>query len=86
MFLIEVALTLVAALIAVLRPWLVNRKLEVPERSLALLSQRPCLAVVLVGFIGVFSRVAVLPWLPIPSPGIADEFGHLLVIAGIGGD
>jgi len=78
MFLIEVALTLVAALIAVLRPWLVNRKLEVPERSLALLSQRPCLAVVLVGFIGVFSRVAVLPWLPIPSPGIADEFGHLL--------
>src|SRR5947207_1562087 len=78
MFLIEVAFALVAALIAVLLPVVVNRNIEVLERSLALLSQRPSLAVVLVGFIGVFSRVAVLPWLPIPSPGISDEFGHLL--------
>ena len=77
MLLIEVAFALVATVIAALRPSLVNRNFEMLERSLHCFhSVDPCC--VLVGFIGVFSRVAVLPWLPIPSPGMADEFGHLL--------
>jgi hypothetical protein len=49
------------------------------ERSLARLAKRRVLAISLLFFSVITIRLAVLPLLPIPIPGIHDEFSYLLM-------
>ena len=75
---IETGLVLVALVIALTYPKLGAHRFESWEKAFLALSRRRTLSVVLVGFAAVVARISLLPLLPIPDPGIPDEFGHLL--------
>jgi len=59
-------------------PTLGSRWFEALEQSFGKLAQRQGLSVVVVGLTALALRLALLPILPIPVPGIPDEFGYLL--------
>lgn len=42
------------------------------------IARRPLLSVLLIGLLSLFFRLSVMPILPIPEPGVPDEYGHLL--------
>ncbi|MGB9466420.1 MAG: hypothetical protein WBR10_15030 [Candidatus Acidiferrum sp.] len=76
---IALALTLILGLLALWKPTLgeiVFRKLE---QSLSLFAQHKRLAVCSMFLAIVAVRLAVLPLLPVPIPGIHDEFSYLLM-------
>src|SRR6266567_7537092 len=75
---IEIALVVVALLLAFIYPSLGSRWFKSVEDQLAGVSRRGDLSVVFIGLIALTLRAALLPLLPIPQPIIHDEFGYLL--------
>ena len=78
MILLEGCFAVLAVVAALVAPTLTSAWFETLESRIKKFAQRRALAVATVGVAAVVGRLAVLPMLPIPYPGIPDEFGHLL--------
>lgn len=78
-FELEIALTAVALVVALLHPGLFSPLFSTMENFLSRLANRQRLAVLVVGGTALALRIAVLAISPIPEPLISDEFGHLLI-------
>lgn len=76
---IALALTLVLALVALWKPTFGESTFHKIETWLSHLAERKTLVVCLMFFGVVAIRFAVLPLLPVPIPGIHDEFSYLLM-------
>ena len=77
MFMEMVAVAAVVAITLAIPPgrWPRFRALE---RELARLARRPYFSILLVALLALAARVALLPLLGIPVPGVHDEFSHLM--------
>ena len=78
MILVESILVVLSFLLAMVAPKLEDRRFAAIERAVTSFSRRQMLSVVIVGLLAIVARISVLGILPIPNPGIPDEFGHLL--------
>jgi hypothetical protein len=79
MLLTELGLVLIILLLAFRAPRTGSHIFASVERTLAQLARRRHLAVLIVGAAALFLRAAVLPILPIPYPGLHDEFSYQLM-------
>lgn len=79
MLLIECCLVLIAAIWAFVFPEVGSRWFAAAERGLARVARGRATAVIFVGVAALAVRAAILPILPIPVPGVHDEFGYLLM-------
>src|SRR6202158_3524043 len=67
------------SLLVIFLPRLAPRVFHAVESLFSRLAERKTLAVVALFFIVIGVRVAVLPQLPVPVPGIHDEYSYLLM-------
>src|SRR6267154_2868455 len=79
MLIIELGITLIALVVVFIVPKVGSSVLAPIERKLAWLARRRQLAVLVVGGASLALRAAVLPILPIPYPGLQDEFSYQLM-------
>ena len=78
-FWIELTLAVLSLAVAYTFPNLGSRWFARAEQLLNRLAQRRGLAVAVVGVVALAARVVLLPILPIPQPGVHDDFGYLLL-------
>ncbi len=78
-FWIELGLGVLTIAIGYAFPSFGSRWFERVELLFSRLARRRILAVVTVGLTALAARAALLPILPIPQPGVQDEFGYLLL-------
>jgi len=67
------------SLLALLLPRLASRVFNIVESSLSRFAERRAPAIIALFFIVIGVRLAVLPKLPVPVPGIHDEYSYLLL-------
>lgn len=75
---IEFVVVLVMVLGALRFPEFASKSFSRVERALARISRRQGLSVLLVGFLALAVRAAVLPITPVLAPAVHDEFSYLL--------
>ncbi len=73
------ALTLVLGVIALLFPNVANRFFRRVEQSFSRFAERKTRAILVLFFSVIAVRLLALPLLPVPVPGIHDEFSYLLM-------
>src|SRR5882724_2335175 len=64
------------SLLALLLPRLASRVFHIVESSLSRFAERRAPAIIALFFIVIGVRLAVLPKLPVPVPGIHDEYSY----------
>jgi len=67
------------SLLALVLPGLMSKVSRIVESLLARFAGRKALAIIALFFIVIGARLAVLPQLPVPVPGIHDEYSYLLL-------